>query len=92
MSLSSGLPDSRGLPCAFIMTVAELRQHALRLPDEDRANLAVELWDSLGQQPPVPEWHLELVRERVGELDDLPPEERSTPWEEVRQRVFPQRA
>ena len=73
-----------------IMTVAELRRQALMLPDDEKANLAVELWDSLGQQAPIPAWHLDLVRERVAELDTLPPENRSSPWEEVRKKVWPE--
>ena len=74
------------------MTVAELRRKALQLPAEEKADLAVELWESLGQEVPIPPWHLELVRERLAELDALDPEERSTPWEEVRKRIWPELA
>ena len=71
------------------MTTAELRRQALQLPSEKRIELALELWDSLGETVPVPSWHREVLRERLTELETLAPEERSAPWEEVRRRVWP---
>ena len=71
------------------MTSTELRRQMLQLPSEDRLQLALELWDSLGEDVPVPQWHWRVVRERLAELEGQNPEERSTPWEDVRRRVWP---
>lgn len=71
------------------MTLAEVRKLALGLPSDERTDLAVELWESLGQEVPIPDWHREVLRERLAELEGLSPEERSTPWEEVRRRIWP---
>lgn len=71
------------------MTTTELRQQALQLSSEDRLELALELWDSLGEDVPVPQWHREVVRERLVELEGRDPQERSAPWDEVRRRVWP---
>jgi putative addiction module component (TIGR02574 family) len=51
------------------MTKTEIREQALlQLTPEERVALAVDLWDSV--QPgeiPIPDWHLEIVRERLAE-------------------------
>jgi putative addiction module component (TIGR02574 family) len=51
------------------MTKTEIREQALlQLTPEERVALAVELWDSV--QPgdiPTPDWHREIVRERLAE-------------------------
>lgn len=70
------------------MTQTEMRRLALELPPEERVDLAVELWDSLGQEVPIPQWHLEVVRQRIETLDQQDPEERSKPWAEVRARLL----
>ena len=51
------------------MTRAEIREQALaELSPEERVELAVELWESLEPGDiAVPEWHLDLVRERLAE-------------------------
>lgn len=51
------------------MTKAEIRDEALtQLSAQERADLAVELWESLAPGDlDVPEWHLQLVRERLEE-------------------------
>ena len=49
----------------------------------------VELWDSLAPaEIPAPEWQLDLIRDRLAELENVQPGERSVPWEAVRKRVF----
>lgn len=70
------------------MTQTETRRLALQLPPEERIELAVELWDSLGQDAPVADWQVELVRQRIRALDEREPEERSEAWEEVRARLW----
>ena len=72
-----------------MMTKAQVRQQALELPPEDRIDLAVEIWDSLSAKDiPVPDWQRDLIRERLAELEGVDSEDRSTPWSEVRERVF----
>ena len=71
---------------------AQVQRQALELPPEDRVELAVEMWDSLDANDiPFPDWQRELVRERLAALDGADPEDRSAPWNEVRERVFPRR-
>ena len=64
-------------------------REALNLPAQERIELIVELWDSLAPgEIPVPNWQRDLIRERLAALEEVPPEERSVPWEAVRKRVF----
>ena len=73
-----------------MMTKAQVQRQALELPPEDRIDLAVEIWDSLSAKDiPVPDWQRDLIRERLAELEGVDSEDRSTPWSEVRERVFP---
>ena len=75
-----------------MLTKAEIKRQALELPPEERVDLVAEIWNSL--QPndlPVPAWQRELIRERMAALEGMDPEARSTPWKEVRERVFPGR-
>ena len=68
---------------------SQIQREALNLPPRERIELVVELWDSLSpDEIPVPEWQRDVIRERLAALDDARPEERSAPWETVRQRVF----
>ena len=36
---------------------------------------------------PVPDWQRDLIRDRLTALEDVPPEERSAPWEAIRKRL-----
>ena len=72
------------------MTKAQVQRQALELPPEDRIDLAVEIWDSLSAKDiPVPDWQRELIHERLAELEGVDSKDRSTPWNEVLERVFP---
>ena len=72
-----------------MMTKAQVQRQALELPPEDRIDLAVEIWESLSAKDiPVPDWQRDLIRERLAELEGVDSEDRSTPWGEVRERVF----
>ena len=74
-------------------TKAELQRQALELPPEERVELVCEIWDSVRpEEVPVPDWQLEELDRRLKELEGMDPEERSAPWEEVRKRVFQQKA
>lgn len=75
-----------------MLAKSEIQQEALNLPAHERIELVVELWDSLAPgEIPVPDWQRDLIRDRLAALDDILPEERSSPWEAVRKRVFPDR-
>ena len=72
---------------------AQIQRQALDLPPEDRLELAVEMWDSLeAKDIPVPDWQTELIQERLAALEGADLEDRSKPWSEVRERVFPRKA
>ena len=74
----------------MMLTKAEVKRQALDLPPEERVDLAVELWTSLQPEDvPVPIQQGNLIRERLEALDGMDPEGRSSPWEKVRERVFP---
>lgn len=73
-----------------MMTKAQVQQQALEHPPEDRIALVVEIWDSLeANHIPVPDWQRDLIRERLAALEGVDPENRSSPWSEVRERIFP---
>jgi putative addiction module component (TIGR02574 family) len=72
-----------------MMTKAELESEALRLPVEDRLDLAEALWDSLEReavQPKLPAWQREILDERLA-ADDAE-SEAGAPWKEVKQRIL----
>ncbi len=72
-----------------MLAESEIQREALNLPAQERIELVVELWDSLAPgEIPVPDWQRDLIGDRLAALEDLLPEERSVPWEEVRKRVF----
>ena len=74
----------------MMLTKTEVKRQALELPPEERVELVVEIWNSLHPEDvPVPSWQRDLIRERLKELEGKNPEERSSPWEVVRERVFP---
>ena len=74
-----------------MITKAELQRQAAQLSTEERIELVLELWETIEPESrPVPDWHLEIIRERLAALEATPRSERSTPWEEVHQRVFTQ--
>ena len=41
-----------------------------------------------GDDAPLPDWQRGLIRDRLAALENVPPEERSVPWEAVRKRRF----
>ena len=76
-----------------MLAKSEIQREALNLPARERIELVVELWDSLAPgEIPVPDWQRDLIRNRLATLEDVPPADRSVPWEEVRKRVFSDRA
>ena len=72
-----------------MLAKSEIQKEALNLPARERIDLVVRLWDSLVPgDVPVPDWQRDLIRDRLAALDEIPPEERSVPWETVRKRLF----
>lgn len=69
------------------MNVALLKE-ALKLPAPDRVQLAEALWDSVQRDTgifPIPLSHLEVLDERLLDMEASPEDESS--WEEVRDRL-----
>ena len=61
----------------------------MRLPIEERLELAETIWQRLEQepvQPPLPGWQRDLLDERIT-ADDAEPDTGS-PWEEVKKRIL----
>ena len=68
---------------------SEIQREALNLPAQERIQLVVELWDSLAPGDiPVPVWQRDVIRDRLAELENVLPEERSVPWDALRKRIF----
>lgn len=58
-----------------------------QLSKDQQIDYVQQLWDlilAVPEQVPVPEWHLEVVRERVASLDTA----QLSPWSEVKQRLL----
>ncbi len=72
-----------------MLAKSEIQREALNLPAQERIELVVELWDSLTPgEIPVPAWQRDLIRDRLAALEDIPPAQRSVPWETVRKGIF----
>ena len=78
-----------GLRYNRVMKKLELKEEALRLPAEDRRELAESLWESLEDEEDsssLPEWQAALLDERLAE-DEAQPES-GAPWTEVKARIL----
>lgn len=90
-----GRVDSKGKKCILgkMLTKAQVRQQARELPPEERTGPVIEIRDSLRTRDvPVPAWQRNLLRERLAAPEGADPEDRSTPWDEIRDGVFPRTA
>ncbi|MDY7092614.1 MAG: addiction module protein [Acidobacteriota bacterium] len=70
------------------MTKVELQHEALKLPVEERLELAESLWESIERDAealPLHDWQKELLDERLAQAKEDPDGWLS--WEEVKQRV-----
>lgn len=62
------------------------------LPVSERINLVQELWDSIGQSQdelPLQDWHRELVKSRLADLDNHSEEStlsRKQLWQQVKKQ------
>jgi putative addiction module component (TIGR02574 family) len=74
------------------MTKAEIAQHALTLPEQDRFDLAETLWASLDEPDAVqapcalPEWQKQLLDERL----EASAGEEGESWDQVRAEIWPE--
>ena len=71
------------------MTRVELKREVLRLPIEERLELAEAIWESVeegGVQPSLPEWQRQILDERI-EADEAQPDAGS-PWGDVKKRIL----
>ncbi|MEP7008937.1 MAG: addiction module protein [Acidobacteriota bacterium] len=73
------------------MVTRDLKRLVLRLPAEDRQELAEALWDSLETEPAtLPAWQRQILQTRLAELEANP--EAGSSWEEVEARIWPEGA
>lgn len=71
------------------MTKTDLEREILRLPVEERIELAEAIWESVEEapsQPSLPEWQRQLLDERIAEDDESP--DAGSPWDEVKRRIL----
>jgi putative addiction module component (TIGR02574 family) len=64
------------------MSARPILEEILRLPPDQRLQLVEDIWESLAASPtdvPVPDWHRELLDERLAD----PREQPALTWEEV---------
>ena len=94
MNWQTFLPSpTNGYAAETMLAKSEIQREALNLPAHERIELVTELWDSLAPaEIPLPDWQRDLIRDRLAALDDLRPNERSTPWEAARERIFADKA
>jgi putative addiction module component (TIGR02574 family) len=60
----------------------------MALPAADRLALAEQLWNSVSENPahvPVPQWHLDILAERLGDDEASPADGES--WAEARREI-----
>jgi putative addiction module component (TIGR02574 family) len=65
------------------MSARPILDEILRLPPDQRLQLVEDIWESLAASPenvPVPEWHRQLLDDRLAD----PREEPSQNWEDVK--------
>lgn len=58
------------------------------LSPDDQIDYVQSLWDRIAARPdqvPVPNWHRQVIRQRMAEQEASPSEGR--PWEEVRDEI-----
>ena len=70
------------------MTKAELHRQVLALPANEKLKLVEEVWCSLApDEIPVPDWQVELIDERLQELEEHP--ETGESWQQVEKQIWP---
>ena len=56
-----------------------------KLSIDQRLQLIADLWDSIPESVPMPEWHKQEIERRVATADASP--ELAIPWEQVQARL-----
>jgi putative addiction module component (TIGR02574 family) len=64
----------------------------LKLPAEERLEIAQALWDSVEPEDEVrflalPDWQRPILEERLADLDRHPDDEQ--PWDEIKEELWP---
>ena len=70
-------------------TIPEIPEAFKAMSTDERIAYVQALWDFIAQSPddiPVPDWHKEILEERLARFKERPRE--GLTWEEVRERVL----
>ena len=70
-------------------TIPEIPEEFKALSTDERIAYVQALWDFIAQSPeqiPVPDWHKEILEERLAARDHRP--KATATWEEVKERVL----
>ena len=70
-------------------TIPEIPEEFKALSTDERIAYVQALWDFIAQSPeeiPVPDWHKEILEERLAEFRENPRE--GLTWEEVKKRIL----
>lgn len=68
------------------MTQRALRDEVLQLPPAERLQLVEDIWESLARSPnavPVPEWHRDVLDDRLADASEQP----THTWEQVQENA-----
>ncbi len=68
------------------MSQRAIRDEILQLPAEERLQFVEEIWESLPASPesiPVPQWHRELLDDRLAD----PAEQPTRSWDQVKENA-----
>jgi putative addiction module component (TIGR02574 family) len=68
------------------MSQRALRDQVLELPPAERLQLVEDLWESLAQSPdavPVPDWHREVLDDRLADASDAS----ALSWQQVQENA-----
>ena len=79
---AGALVPEGGAPEVTGMSARPILEEILRLPPDQRLRLIEDIWESLAASPadvPVPDWHRELLDERLADAGEQP----SRTWDEV---------
>ena len=79
---------NQDLVYTLAMTKIEIQRQVLKLPEDDRLEIAEAIWASLDRASdsvPLPQWQRELLDERLASAEH----EEGRDWEEIREEIWP---